>query len=71
MLSSASFAADREQATLDQILAKIKSLNEKVSALEVRLAKYEAVSEVRNAVPQAAVTYAASNPPPKGDKNKW
>ena len=71
MLSSTSFAADSEQATLDQVLAEIKSLSEKVSALEARLAKYEEVSEVPNAVPQAAVAYAASNPPPKGDKNKW
>ena len=71
MLSSASFAADVEQATLGQVLAEIKSLNEKVSALEVRLAKYEEVSEVPNVVSQAAVAYAASNPPPEGDKNKW
>jgi ABC-type multidrug transport system fused ATPase/permease subunit len=71
LLSSTLFAADVEQATLDQILAEIKSLNEKVSALEARLAKYEEVSEVPNAVPPAAVAYAAANPPPKGDKNKW
>ena len=71
MLSSTSFAADFAQATLDQVLAEIKSLNEKVSALEARLAKYEEVSEVPNAVPQAADAYAASNPPPEGDKNKW
>ena len=71
MLSGASFAADLEQATLDQVLAEIKSLNKKVSALEVRLAKYEGISEVCNAFPQAADAHAAYNPPPKGDKNKW
>lgn len=68
MLSSTSFAADFARATLDQVLAEIKSLNEKVSALEACLAKYKEVSEVPNAVPQAAVAYTASNPPPKGDK---
>lgn len=71
MLSSASYAANDNQATLDQILAEIKSLNEKVSALEVRLAKYEEVADVSNAIPQAAVAYAAANPPPKGEKDKW
>lgn len=71
LFSNFSFAADASQDTLNQILAEIKLLNEKVSALEARLAKYEEVSEVSNEIPQAAVAYAAANPPPKGDKNKW
>lgn len=71
LLSGASIAAGADQATLDQILAEIKSLNEKVAALETRLARYEEVAEVSSAIPQAAVAYATSNPPPKGDKNKW
>ncbi len=71
MLLSTSFAADFERATLDQVLVEIKSLNEKVSALKVRLAKYEEVSEVPNTVPRAAVAHATSNPSPKDDKNQW
>ncbi len=39
--------------------------------MEALLAKYEEFSEVPNAVPRAADAYAASNPPPEGDKNKW
>ncbi len=69
--SNAIFAADVNQDTLDQILAEIKSLNEKVSALEARVAKYEEVAEASNTAPPAAVAYAASNPPPKGNKDKW
>ncbi len=38
--------------------------------MEALLAKYEEFSEVPNAVPRAADAYAASNPPPEGDKNK-
>lgn len=71
VFSNATIAADVNQDTLDHILAEIKSLNEKVSALEARLAQYEEVAEVSNAVPPAAVAYAASNPPPKGNKDKW
>lgn len=66
-----SFATDATQATLDQILAEIKSLNEKVTALEARLAQYEGTAAESQSVPPAAVAYAASNPPPKGEKDKW
>ncbi len=71
LLAAAPLFADSTQATLDQILAEIKSLNEKVTALEERLAQIEGTTEVSQALPQAAVAYAAANPPPKGDKEKW
>lgn len=71
LFANSSFAADATQATLDQILAEIKSLNGKVAALEARLAQYEGTASGSQPVPPAAVAYAAANPPPKGEKDKW
>jgi len=72
LFATAPLAADDTQATLDQILAEIKSLNEKVAALEARLAEYEeATASAQQPLPPAAAAYAAANPPPKGEKEKW
>ncbi len=59
------------EATLEQILAEVRALSAKVDALEKRLEQYEEVDAVSEALPRAAVAYAAENPPPAGDKNKW
>ena len=46
LLTSNAFCADANQVTLDQILAEIRALNEKVASLESRLANYEENSEI-------------------------
>lgn len=71
LLASAAHSADADQATLNQILAEIRTLNEKVAALETRLAKYENAAGTAAALPPAVIAYAAANPPPQGQKDKW
>ncbi len=71
LLASAAHSADADQATLNQILAEIRALNEKVASLETRLAKYENAAETAAVLPAAVAAYAAANPPPKGEKGKW
>ncbi len=67
--------AQSDQATLDQILAEIKALNEKVASLEQRVAEMEgeasAVPAAVAAVPAQVAAYVASNPPPEKNKEKW
>lgn len=71
LLAGNAYSADASQATLDRILAEIRTLSEKVSSLEARLAKYEDTAETAAALPPAVAAYAAANPPPKGQKDKW
>lgn len=46
LLTSNAFCADANQVTLDQILAEIRALNEKVASLKSRLANYEEHAEI-------------------------
>ena len=71
LLAANVYSADASQANLDQILAEIRALNEKVSSLEARLAQFENTAETAAALPPAVAAYAATNPPPKGSKDKW
>lgn len=74
-LNSAVFSQEAGQATLDQILAEVRALKEKVASLEDKMSAYENSAPAPVAptsdIPPAAIAYAAANPPPKGDKNKW
>ena len=67
------FSQSSEQATLDMILAEVRTLNEKVANLEKRVAVFESNSEEAPEAIRAAIEYAAANPPPVEGKspNKW